>query len=157
MRKCQERHKKWFDHNATLWWSTHTYAAYHAKLPTFYRCKSECSSARSGKCLIRLPICEIVAKCRVKLRLQNFVLTLENQTKGFWNVTRGIWEVWQFGIVCSICMCTAPWSSILIKSHVMSLLTFSHYLLNTPRIQVTFEACDTCSMAYFGHIIRWLR
>ena len=40
---------------------------------------------------------------------------------------------WQFGIVCSICTCTTQWSNILIKSRVVSLLTFSHYLLNTPR------------------------
>ena len=33
-----------------------------------------------------------------------------------------------------MCMCTSPWSSILIKSYFVSLLIFSHYLLNTPRI-----------------------
>ena len=70
MRKCQERHNVWFDQNATSWRSTHTYAAYNAKPPTFYLCRFECSSARSGKCWIRSPICEDVTKNRATLAIK---------------------------------------------------------------------------------------
>ena len=39
-----------------------SYAVYNAELPTFYLCRFERSSARGGKCLVRLPICEDVTK-----------------------------------------------------------------------------------------------
>ena len=61
---------------------------FNVKLPTFYRCRSECSSARSEKCWIGLPICEDVTQNRATLAItffwrENRVFTYDPESKRF--------------------------------------------------------------------------